>query len=190
MKNSSETFESGKICHLYSRSIGIQELFLSDENYKFFLRKYSQYCGECFDTIAYCLIPNHFHLLVRVKENQQDPEIVKSFSNFLNCYAKAFNKSIGRNGGLFQRKFKRKLIDSESYLSRIMLYIHLNPIKHNLARKVNEWRYSSFASYSTEKASKVSREIGLEWFGGVSEFLKIHETIKDEYLPSEYHLEN
>tara|TARA_R110002051_G_C8667091_1_gene489851 strand:+ start:371 stop:943 length:573 start_codon:yes stop_codon:yes gene_type:complete len=190
MKISSETFESGKIYHLYSRSIGNQELFLRDENYKFFLVKYSQYCEECFDTIAYCLIPNHFHFLVRVKEIQKDAQIVKSFSNFLNCYAKAFNKSIGRNGGLFQRKFKRKLIDDEDYLSRIILYIHLNPIKHGLVKKVNEWKYSSFEAYCTGKTSKVSRELGLEWFGGVSDFLRIHENLMEEYLPFEYNLEN
>ncbi|RAI87025.1 transposase [Algoriphagus yeomjeoni] len=146
MKNFSETFESGIIYHLYSRSISNQELFLKDENYKFFLIKYSQYCEVCFDTIAYCLIPNHFHFLVRVKENQQDLEIVKSFSNFLNCYAKAFNKSISRNGGLFQRKFKRKLIDNDNYLSRIILYIHLNPIKHGLVTKAKGWKYSSFSA--------------------------------------------
>lgn len=190
MKNSTETFESGKIYHLYSRSIGNHELFLRDENYKFFLSRYSLYCDKYFETIAYCLIPNHFHFLVRVRDNQHDLEIVKTFSNFLNCYAKAFNKSIDRNGSLFQRKFKRKLIDNEIYLSRIILYIHLNPIKHGLVLKLNEWRYSSFVSYCTEKTSKVSRELGLEWFGGIPGFLKIHESIMEEYLPSKYILEN
>lgn len=190
MKNSTEPFESGKIYHIYSRAIGNQELFLSDENYKFFLIKYSQYCDGFFDTIAYCLIPNHFHFLVRIGQNQQDKEIVKAFSSFLNCYAKALNKSIDRNGGLFQRKFKRKLIDSENYLSRIILYIHLNPIKHGLVTKVHAWKYSSFTSYCTDKTSKVSREVGLEWFGGISEFLKIHESMMEDYLPDEYFLEN
>ncbi|WP_425636281.1 transposase [Algoriphagus yeomjeoni] len=189
MKNSSETFESGKIYHLYSRSIGNQELFLRDENYKFFLSRYSLYCDDFFETIAYCLIPNHFHFLVRIRENQQDLAIVKAFSNFLNGYAKAFNKSIDRNGGLFQRKFKRKVIDNENYLSRIILYIHLNPIKHGLVKKVNEWKYSSFESYCTNKTSKVSKELGLVWFGGIHEFLKIHDSLMDEYLLDEYSLE-
>jgi len=189
MKNLFETFESGKIYHVYSRSIGDQNLFLSDENYKFFLAKYLKYCEECCETIAYCLLPNHFHLLVRIKENQQDKKIVDSFSKFLNSYAKAFNKSIGRNGGLFQRKFKRKLIDDDNYLSRIILYIHLNPIKHGLVRKVKDWKYSSFGAYCTDKTSRVSRNFGLEWFGDVSEFLKIHESMKEDYLPEAYLLE-
>jgi hypothetical protein len=128
-------------------------------------------------------------LLVKVREKQEDQEIVKSFSNFLNCYAKAFNKSIGRNGSLFQRKFKRKLIVEDDYLSRIILYIHLNPIKHGLVRKVEDWKYSSFAAYTTAKPSKITKEIGLEWFGGVSEFLNNHENVKEEYLPERYFLE-
>lgn len=189
MKNSSETFESGKIYHLYSRAIGNQELFLSDENYKFFLEKYSHYCKECFDTIAYCLVPNHFHFLVKIKENQRDPEIVKSFSNFLNCYAKAFNKSIGRNGGLFQRKFKRKLIEGDNYLSRVILYIHFNPIKHSLVINIKDWRYSSFKAYCSDQPTQISKELGVKWFGGVPEFLKIHENLVEEYLPLECNLE-
>lgn len=189
MANSVEIFEAGKIYHLFSRSIGNQRLFLNHENYGFFLSRYHFYCNDCFDTLAYCLIPNHFHFLVRVKEDKQDKDVLRSFSNFLNSYAKAFNKSTGRNGGLFQRKFKRILIDQESYLSRVIVYIHLNPIKHTLAHNLNEWRYSSFASYMTDRPTKISRELGLEWFGGRSEFLKIHENSREDYLPEEYLLE-
>ena len=190
MKNSTEFFEANKTFHLYSRSIGNQNLFLSDGNYIYFLEKYAHYCGDCFETIAYCLLPNHFHFFVRVKSNQEDKEIVKSFSNFLNSYAKAFNKAMGRSGSLFQRKFKRKLVDNDSYLSRIILYIHLNPIKHGLVKKAKDWKYSSFGAYYSDKPSKISKELGLGWFGGISEFLKIHENSVEEYLPVKYQLDS
>ncbi|WP_243431549.1 transposase [Algoriphagus lutimaris] len=165
-------------------------MFLSDENYIYFLEKFGLYCSDCFETIAYCLLPNHFHFLVRVKPNQEDKEIVQSFSNFLNSYAKAFNKAMDRNGSLFQRKFKRKLIENDSYLSRIILYIHLNPIKHGLVKKTNDWKYSSFGAYYSDNHSKISKELGLGWFEGLSEFLKIHENSVEEYLPVEYQLDS
>ncbi len=154
-------FESGKIYHIYSKAVGNELLFISDENFKYFRKRHDEYCSEMFETIAYCLIPNHFHLLVLVKEGRSNDDVVKKFSDFLNSYSKAFNKANERNCALFQRKFKRKLISSEAYLTRIILYIHLNPFKHRLVEDFRTWKYSSFNSYSKELQTKVKKEIGL-----------------------------
>ena len=189
MDLSGEFFESGKIYHIYSRAIGKEVLFLTDENFNYFLKRYDDHCAEMFETLAYCLIPNHFHFLVRVKDGSFNDEVVKKFSNFLNSYSKAFNKSNDRSGALFQRKFKRKIISSEPYLTRIILYIHLNPFKHKLVEDFRKWKYSSFNSYSTELPTKINKEVGLEWFGGLQEFLKMHQDIKEDYLPADFFLE-
>lgn len=71
----------------------------------------------------------------------------------------------------------RKLIDDGNYLSRI---IHINPTKQELLKNVWDWKYSSFTAYCTNKPSKKSLELGLEWFGGVSEFLRINKNMKNE----------
>lgn len=184
-----EIFESGKIYHSYSKAIGKEVLFLNDENFKYFLKRYDDYCAEIFETLAYCLIPNHFHFLVRVKDGSSNNVVVKKFSNFLNSYSKAFNKSHDRSAALFQRKFKRKIISSESYLTRIIMYIHLNPFKHKLVEDFRKWKYSSFNSYSTQLPTKITREVGLEWFGGLQEFLKMHQEIKVDYLSNDFLLE-
>jgi putative transposase len=184
-----DTFESGCIYHFYSRAIGAEKLFLENDNYFFFLTKYEKYLSPYFDTLAYCLIPNHFHFLVRVKDNCNDEEIVKSIGDFLNAYTKSFNKLYARNGGLFQRKFKRKKVESDEYYTRLIIYIHLNPVKHGFKNKPSDWQYSSYNSYLSSKPSKVIREEVLRWFGDLEEFKKVHEINVEEYLPIDLLLE-
>lgn len=182
-------FEPEKVYHIYSKAVGNELIFLSDENFKYFLKRYDEYCSEIFETLAYCLIPNHFHLLVRIKEGRPNEVVVKKFSDFLNSYSKAFNKLNGRSGSLFQRKLKRKEIKNEEYFTRIILYIHLNPVKHQVVKNLDSWMYSSYHSYLSDKPSKIKRELALEWFGGGDEFEKIHNEIKNEYLPQDLMLE-
>lgn len=185
MKQSVDFFESGKIYHVFSRAIGTEMLFKEPENYRFFLEKFDLYNSQALETLAYCLIPNHFHFLVRVNENASNSEAVKSFSDFLNSYTKAYNKSSERNGGLFQRKFKRKLISDEDYLTRIVIYIHLNPVKHCVTDDYSLWNYSSYKAYLSEKPSKIKRNLALEWFGGQEEFKRFHLLNLEEYIPED-----
>ena len=92
MKQNVDFFESGKIYHVFSRAIGNEALLKEPENYRFFLEKFDFYCSQVLETLANCLITNHFHFLVRINENASNQEVVKSFSDFLNSYTKAFNK--------------------------------------------------------------------------------------------------
>ncbi|SDC87056.1 Transposase IS200 like [Algoriphagus faecimaris] len=189
MSASSYIFEEGRIFHIYSRSVGNELLFIEERNYQFFLEKYDHFCSGVFATFAYCLIPNHFHFLVRVKNPIQNQKVVKAFSDFLNSYTKAFNKTYSRNGALFQRKFKRKVVNEESYLTRLILYIHHNPAKHGFTDNFRSWKYSSYDTFLSQKSTKIERSFVLEWFGGLEFFRKEHESIKSEYLPDALLLE-
>src|SRR5699024_4445463 len=144
---------------------GNEKLFLSGDNYSFFLKRYEKYMDEFLDTFCYCLMPNHFHLLVRVKsfdqiklthrsglenltgvsEMEKDMLIAKlisqQFSNFFNSYSKAFNKQQNRRGSLFMRAFKRIKVDGEDYFRRLVHYIHYNPLKAGLSKDFC-WPYS------------------------------------------------
>jgi hypothetical protein len=120
-------------------------------------------------------LPNHFHFLIRVKENTNPTAALNSFSNFLNGYAKAYNKLYNRHGGLFQRKFKRKQIDQESYLSQVIIYIHQNPQKHGIVDDFKKWRFSSYHAIISQKPTHIDRDFVIEWFDGIEEFKKIHE---------------
>ena len=184
-----DAFESGFVYHFYSRAIGAEKLFVEEENFFFFLKKYEKYLDPYFETMAYCLIPNHFHFLIRVKENCGDEEIVKSIGDFLNAYTKSFNKLYSRNGGLFQRKFKRKKVELDSYYTRLIIYIHLNPVKHDLTINPINWQFSSYNTYFSTKPSKLNRDEVIRWFGGLEEFKKVHSLNLDDYLPNEFLLE-
>ncbi|WP_294207568.1 hypothetical protein [uncultured Chryseobacterium sp.] len=107
-----------------------------------------QYVLPIADIYAYCLMTNHFHLLVRFKnfenisvENEY-AYLMKHFGNFLNSYAKAFNKMYERKGALFLNAVKKKKITDEKYLLKVLHYIHNNPVNHGFVTEAGLWRYS------------------------------------------------
>jgi putative transposase len=183
----------GHFYHIFSRAIGSEKLFLEDENYRYFLLKMNEHLlGVCV-IWAYCLIPNHFHLLVEIKEEagiQNAFDLVKKgksfhldlvsdfvmerFSNWLNGYTKALNKRINRKGALFTNYLRRVEVSKDSQLSATMFYIHKNPVHHGLVEKIQDWPWSSFHEFISEKPSLLNRGEVLEWFGGNAGFLDFH----------------
>jgi len=128
--------------HLYNRGVNKQNVFFSRENYLYFLRKMKKYKAECKVLImCYCLMPNHFHFLVK----QLIPHSVSKFmSGIFNSYPKAVNKQLGRSGHLFEGKYKFKIVDKEEYLIHLARYIDLNPVFANLVTRPEDWEYSSY----------------------------------------------
>jgi len=164
----------GKFYHVYSRTIGEEILFRNEKNYDYFLRRYSDFCSNHFATFCYCLLPNHFHFLVQVRESTNEAAALSAFSNFLNSYSKSYNKVFERHGGLFQRKFKRKQIHSDSYLTEVIKYIHRNPQKHGLIHDFKKWKYSSYGTFLSKSKTQIETDWVLDWFGGLEEFEKNH----------------
>jgi putative transposase len=147
-----ETLEKlipGNFYHIYNHGVGNRNLFQKTENYEHFLQKYDKYIPPIADTYAWVLMPNHFHMLVKVKElavfipdsdrvsnplrdikrNRKIEDIPSlQFSKLFNSYAQAFNKYFETHGALFERPFKRKLVDSIDYLRELVVYIHNNPV--------------------------------------------------------------
>lgn len=104
-----EHFESGYIYHIYSHANGKDLLFVEDSNYQYFLARLLKYIIPVAEIYAYCLMPNHFHLLIRFKDlvadniDDEHQYLMKPFSNFLNSYAKAYNKRYNRKGDSLSR---------------------------------------------------------------------------------------
>ncbi len=172
----------GKIYHIYSRTIGNELLFRNEGNYTYFLRRYADFCSNHLATFCYCLLPNHFHLLVQVKESTNEAAALSAFSNFLNSYSKSYNKAFERHGGLFQRKFKRKQINTDSYLTDVIKYIHRNPQKHGLIQDFKKWNYSSYGTFFLKNKNQLETDWVLNWFGGLNEFEKNHLWEEDNHL--------
>lgn len=184
-----DDFLPGHYYHVFSRSVGTDLLFQSEENYKYFLQKFQSGCSVHFSTLAYCLLPNHFHFLLQVKEDSESQVALQAFSNFLNGYSKAYNKLYDRHGALFQRKFKRKKIDQDSYFSQVIIYIHQNPQKHGFANDFRSWRFSSYSSLLSQKPTSLVRSFVIDWFGGTEGFQKSHQVKQSDNLPEDFTLE-
>jgi REP element-mobilizing transposase RayT len=152
-------FYENKYYHLFNRTNNEEALFRTEENYLYFLKKYRFYLDEYFETIGYCLMPTHFHFLVRVKEIKIEPsegyptvsegliKINRIIGTFLNSYSQAFNKMWNRHGNLFNQKTNAKNVESEKYLITLLTYIHQNPIRSKLVDKAEDWDYSSYRDY-------------------------------------------
>jgi len=148
--------------HIYNRGNNKQKIFFSRENYLYFLRKVKTHFIEHLEIIAYCLMPNHFHFLVYSKESI----VVESFSNdlkiMLRSYTRAINKQQNKTGSLFAQNTKvkplaydencqRNKINSDNadlYAFICFHYIHQNPLKAGLVKKMEDWEMGSYRDYS------------------------------------------
>lgn len=203
--NYSEPLICNSYYHIYNHAVGKENLFSQRENYIYFLSKYTEYISPVCRTFAYCLMPNHFHFLIQVKDesdilefytkmnqaaslkDQKTPDFAKivmqRFSNFFNAYAKAYNKQYERKGALFIDYVKRKEIKDDSYFSKLIYYIHFNPVYHGFCKYIHDWEFSSFRSITSTKKTKLEKEKVLQWFGNKEHYLKFHNSIS--LLPAE-----
>ena len=136
---------SGNYYHLYNRGVNRQPIFFCKDNWGFFIKQMRHYFNpELLSILAYCLMPNHYHLLVYLKSNDISKKVMQPFGT---SYVKAINKQQGRVGPLYQGPFKAKLVDSDAYLAHLTRYIHLNPVQADLADHPADWPYSSYSDY-------------------------------------------
>lgn len=185
--NKQEDLIPGNSYHIYNKAIGKDKLFTSDNDYYYFLQKLSRYILPVADIISYCLVPNHFHLLINIKEFEslrnnmsskysETPNVYLSqvFSNFFNSYTKSFNKAHRRVGRLFLYSFRRILVEDDDYLIYLINYIHRNPIHHGISKSFTEWKYSSYQAIISKNETNVNRNIVLALFGSTEEFVTYH----------------
>ncbi len=189
--------EPGKYYHIYNRGNNREDLFKEDRNYDYFLKLYEHHICPIADTFAYCLMRNHFHLLVKIKNNNTSQvlktcEVLKpkinpsqSFSNLFNAYSKAINKAYNRSGSLFQDRFHRIEITSDKYFACLIHYIHFNPQRHGFTDNFRTYPYSSYQLFLSEKDTILERKQVTDWFGGMKDFIEFHDTVTEEKLIAE-----
>ncbi len=148
----------GEIYHIFNRGNNKETIFPQPRNYQYFLNGVEKYFKPNCDILAWCLMPNHFHFLVHANafsipiikdgsfERQQFSQGVKQL---LSSYTKAINKQEGRTGSLFQQKTKALHVsDSQNnYALTVFQYIHQNPLKARLVKRMEDWEFSSFHEY-------------------------------------------
>lgn len=160
-------FVNGQYYHIFNRGSEKRSIFESQRDYRRFLKtlKYYQIEGpkpkfshfpslsvteldtskKMVEIIAYCLMPNHFHLLVK---QVRDNGITEFTSKFINSYTKYYNTKHNRVGALLQGMFKAVLIESDEQLVHVSRYIHLNPVASYLIKNLGQYRWSSYPEYT------------------------------------------
>ena len=136
---------SGQYYHIYNRGANRGLIFHVDDNYLFLLRRLNEHSTKLgISVIAYCLMPNHFHFLLR-----QDGEFPIShlMQAVFNSYTKAFNKAFGRTGTLFEGPFEATHVDRNDYLVHLCRYIHRNPLDAGLVSNPSQWPFSNYLEW-------------------------------------------
>jgi REP element-mobilizing transposase RayT len=174
-----DVLEPGGIYHFYNRGNNKEDIFIEERNYSYFLQLVKKYLLPISEIYAYCLLKNHFHLALKIRENHELPEKYKDkvhlpFSNLFNTYTKSVNKAYDRFGSLFQEHPQRNRVEDEDYLRQLVVYIHLNPLKHNFTNDFTTYRHSSYNSFLLEKQTSLERNYILELFGGKDNFVHFH----------------
>lgn len=185
----------GTIYHLFNRAIGNEKLFLSQENYRYFLLLLNRYILPVAEVFAYSLLPNHFHLLVRINNRKQIQShynklkmsnstltdealmkfIMKQFSNCFNAYVKTFNKMYKRKGALFIDYLKRSEAKTDSDISAFIFYIHKNAVHHGLTPYIGKWDFDSYRTIISNSPTHLNRSFCINWFGSVEAFILFHQ---------------
>lgn len=173
------TWQVGGYCHLYNRGARQLFIFREPENYLYLLRRAKHYLAETSVTlITYCLMPNHYHFLLR----QDGAEPAGAFvQKLFNSYSKAYNKMYGHTGTLFERRYLAKPVTEQTHLRHLCRYIHANPVKDGFVTEPLDWPYSNYAEWVGQRSgSLVDQAFITEYFGTPERYL----VFMREYLRS------
>ncbi len=169
--------ETGTFYHYYNRANNRENLFKEKDNYRYFLQLLKKHIVPVADVYSYCLLPNHFHLVIKTKEESELPVQIRNgkrgvsqaFSNLFNAYAKAYNLKYERRGSLFQKHPKHKEITNNKYLCQLILYVNTNS-GHHAVSEPELYEYSSFHALLGTGSTLVMRKEVHELFGDLQSF--------------------
>lgn len=155
--------EAEQFYHIYNRGNNRQRIFLNRRNYFYFLEKIKNHLMPHLHILAYCLMPNHFHILGYSKTDLISDKFSNDLRVMLRSYTRGINKQENRIGSLFAQNTKVKPLESdthsmtlshtmsiqkEAYLYNCFHYIHQNPMKAGLVKRMEDWEMSSFRDYA------------------------------------------
>ena len=197
--------EPGCFYHIFNQGNARVKVFYKDDNFSYFLKKVDFYLDDYIEIYAYCLLSNHFHLLIRVREESEiinNTKKIKGLENFYNrnigkldlpgllvsemfrrffmSYSKAINKQQNRTGSLFRKNFKRKKINDIEYLKEVIIYIHRNPRKHGIISDFRDYPWSSYNQILEDKMTELKKESIISWFGDSQNFIACHERTSED----------
>ncbi|MDD3274776.1 MAG: transposase [Candidatus Omnitrophica bacterium] len=143
----------GGYYHILTRGLDRRRLFRCRQDFEYFL-KLMRACRDKYMNfiIHYCLMPNHIHLLLKMRNGK---DLSKFMQSLLQVYAVSYRKKYGSAGFIFQNRYKSKLIDNDAYLMECARYIERNPLRAKIIDKLEEYPWSSYHYYSRGKADNL-----------------------------------
>lgn len=155
--------------HIYNRGAHRIDIFRSDADYGFLLKLIKEQALKCnISVIAYCLMHNHYHFLVR--QNGED-KISKFMQAIFNVYSKAFNSKYGLSGTLFEGPFGAIHVDKNEHLLHLCRYIHRNPLEAGIVMAPEQWHYSNYLEFIEQRnGTLVDKDFVKENFGSSEEY--------------------
>lgn len=188
--------------HFYNRGNNRQTVFFEPDNYIYFLSGIKKYLVPFVSIVAYCLMPTHYHILVRIKNQTSEvlktsevsgrevsvsAQVSRAMQKFLISYAKAINKRFSRVGSLFQGQFRARPVKNYSHLLNLCVYTHANPVKDGLVALPEDWIYSNYLEWLGQRdGTLVDREFIQEHFGSPDEYQElVMQFVKTRYLPED-----
>jgi REP element-mobilizing transposase RayT len=161
-------FSPNNIYHIYNQGNNRQTIFFNRQDYLLFMNLYKKLIHPTSDTISWCLMPNHFHFMIKTDDRCStifkqggifiDP-VTNGFRKLLSSYARISNNQNQRTGSIFRQKTKSKCLNDiiikpgsiyqiQDYFINCFHYIHQNPFVAKLATRLEDWEFSSFIDYS------------------------------------------
>jgi|SRR3989344_1076323 len=195
-KRDYKKFSNGSIAHIYNRGNNKEKIFFEEQDYKAFLFRLGLCLGfteeelnkekliamsysririlgtekSNFKLHAFCLMPNHFHLLV---EQCNDISISKLISKVCSSYSKYINEKYDRVGHAFQDCFKAVLMENNSQLMWTPCYIHMNSVKDGIVKHPEDYKWSSYNDYASNRNLPIiNKEFLIETFGNVDNLIE------------------
>jgi putative transposase len=194
----------GETYHVFNHANGKENIFIEPKNYAFFLQKLATHILPVCKLYSYCLMPNHFHLVLEVRSEEelfslwQKPgakselaqtdlkhKTSKAFGNFFSSYTQSFNKVYNRKGSLFIPSMKTEEINDDNSFCKVIHYAHANPVHHGFTKTIEAWPHSSYKIFFSTRPTKLEREYVLDMYGGLDAFIKYHQQpidLKNNFL--------
>lgn len=189
----------GSYYHIFNRGSNRKTIFFTTANYHYFLKLLNKFLGSYVHFLAFALLPNHFHLVIKIKdeilvqaegnrslqkengflqsindETAIGKMVAKQLKRLFITYAMAINKQENRTGNLFDPKYKRLEISDQKYLEYVIFYTHFNPEKHGTVNNYKDYYFSSFKAMVSFETTNIDREMVMEIYGGKDNFLNYH----------------
>ncbi len=135
----------GHYYHIYNRGAHKEKIFFENTNYLHLISLFKKYSAQ-YNVIvaAYCLMPNHYHLILRQKDNGKIGDFLRTT---FNAYTQAINKRYDHSGTLFQGQCKAKHLNNDEQCLQVIRYIHRNPVAVLLVSSLRQWQFSNYLEW-------------------------------------------